>query len=148
MTTGAEAKAYADHFILVHMNAAGNGQTYEEVSGQYIALTKNPAADPAEVKALSDLRQTLFMGNALRGMLLNSYAVGTIGAIAMWGAVVSAFGSLVLFVLTGLGRWHMKRCLKGRTSCWATRLSSPHSSEESRMPRRCTHRRVRRCAVG
>src|SRR5436190_9700178 len=28
LDTGPEAKAYADHYILAHMNAASNGQTY------------------------------------------------------------------------------------------------------------------------
>ncbi|MEO7069521.1 MAG: hypothetical protein ABI131_03420 [Nostocoides sp.] len=109
MTTGVQAKAYADHFILVHMNKAGNGQTYEEVSGQYTTLAKDPAADPTKVKALGDLRQTLFMGNALRGMLLNAYAFGTFGAIAIWGAIASGLGSLGMFVLAGLGRRHLLR---------------------------------------
>src|SRR5512139_1983655 len=35
METGDQAKAYADHYILVHMNAASGGKTYSEVSGQY-----------------------------------------------------------------------------------------------------------------
>jgi hypothetical protein len=109
MTTGPQAKAYADHYILVHMNKSSGGQTYEEVSGQYLTLSKDPAADPAKVKALGDLRQTLFMGNALRGMLLNAYAFGTIGTIAIWGAIATGAGSLVLFVLAGLGRRHLKR---------------------------------------
>ena len=114
MTTGAQAKAYADHFILVHMNEASGGQTYEAVSGQFIALSKDASADPAKVKALGDLRQTLFMGNALRGMLLNAYAFGTIGAIALWGALVSALGSLVMFILAGLGRRHLRHVSGGQ----------------------------------
>ena len=36
MDTGPEAKAYADHYILVHMNAASDGRTYAEVSGEYV----------------------------------------------------------------------------------------------------------------
>src|SRR5690349_6441257 len=39
MDTGPEAKAFADHYILAHMNEAGKGQTYEEVSGKFIALS-------------------------------------------------------------------------------------------------------------
>src|SRR5512132_2170655 len=30
MLTGEQAKAYADHYILVHMNKSSNGRTYEE----------------------------------------------------------------------------------------------------------------------
>ena len=49
------------------------------------------------------------MGNALRGMLLNAYAFGTIGTIAIWGAFVTGAGSLLLFVLVGLGFRHSRR---------------------------------------
>lgn len=109
MTTGAQAKAYADHYILVHMNKSSAGKTYEEVSGEYIALSKDPAADPAKVAALGELRQTLFMGNALRGMLLNAYAFGMIGTIATWGAFTAGLGAIVLYILTGLGYRHTRR---------------------------------------
>ncbi len=30
LDTGAEAKAYADHYILAHMNASSDGRTYQE----------------------------------------------------------------------------------------------------------------------
>src|SRR3954451_12459451 len=66
LDTGPEAKAYADHYILVHMNEASDGRTYSEVSGQYIAMTDEQKASP-EGQALAGLRQTLFMGNTLRG---------------------------------------------------------------------------------
>ena len=33
MTTGKQAKAYADHFIAVHLEEAAGGKTYSEVSG-------------------------------------------------------------------------------------------------------------------
>jgi hypothetical protein len=72
LTTGPQAKAFADHYILEHMNAASEGRTYEEVSGEFIALSADENADPDEVAALGQLRQTLFMGNTLRGLLLNA----------------------------------------------------------------------------
>ena len=58
LTTGAQAQAYADHYILVHMNTASKGKTYGEVSAAYTALTKDTNADPAAVKAAGDLRRT------------------------------------------------------------------------------------------
>jgi hypothetical protein len=109
MTTGAQAQAYADHFIKVHMNAASQGKTYGEVSADYTALTKNPNADPAAVKAAADLRQTMFMGDSLRGMLLNAYAFGTLGTIAIYAAVAAAVGALAMAVLTLLGWRHLRR---------------------------------------
>ena len=109
MTTGAQAKAFADHYIKVHMDKASQGRTYEEVSGEFIALTKNPNADPTKVKELGDLRQTLFMGNTLRGMLLNAYAFGTMGKIAMYAAWASFIGAAAMLVLSVLGFAHLRR---------------------------------------
>ena len=108
MDTGPEARAYADHYILVHMNAASDGRTYEEVSGEYIAL---PDADKAsaEGQELAQLRQTLFMGNTLRGLLLYGYAFATIGTITGIAAFVSFGAAALLLVLVLLGLWHARR---------------------------------------
>lgn len=108
MTTGDQAKAFADHYILVHMNTSSENRTYEEVSGEYMKLAKDPNANPEEVKALGDLRQSLFMGNALRGMLLNAYAFGTMGTIAGIAGIGAFIGAGVLLVLALLGFRHSK----------------------------------------
>jgi hypothetical protein len=109
LTTGAQAQAYADHYILVHMNAASKGKTYGEVSSDYTALTKNANADPAAVKAAGDLRQTMFMGDTLRGMLLNAYAFGTLGTIAIYAAIASFIGAAAMATLSLLGWRHLRR---------------------------------------
>jgi hypothetical protein len=111
MTTGDQAKAFADHYILVHMNAASGNRTYEEVSGEFISKV---GADPAfaateEGQALGQLRQTLFMGNTLRGLLLNAYAFDTMGEIAGYAAYASFGGAAILLVLVGAGAVHMRR---------------------------------------
>ena len=108
MDTGPEAKAFANHYILVHMNEASQGQTYEEVSGKYISMSDAQKASP-EGQALGQLRQTLFMGDTLRGLLLYGYAFATIGTIAGIAAIVSFVGAGVLLVLFGLGIWHARR---------------------------------------
>lgn len=105
LDTGPEAKAFADHYILAHMNAAGDGQTYEEVSGQYIQMSDEQKASP-EGQALGQLRQTLFMGNTLRGLLLYGYAFATIGTIAGYAAIVAFAGAAMLLVLAALGLRH------------------------------------------
>src|SRR3954454_23696107 len=108
LDTGAEAQAFADHYILVHMNEASDGRTYEEVSGAYIQLSDADKATPDGV-ALGQLRQTLFMGNTLRGLLLYGYAFATIGTIAGIVSYVSFAGGVLLLVLVGLGLWHARR---------------------------------------
>ena len=105
MTTGAQAKAFADYYVQAHMNAQAQGKTYSQISGEYMAAVK---ADPT-AKATADLgqlRQTLFMGTTLRGMLLNAYAFATLGTIAMWAAIAAFIGSGVMFVLGALGIRH------------------------------------------
>jgi hypothetical protein len=108
MTTGAQAQVFANYYILAHMNAASGGKTYEEVSGEYIAMGKDANANPDELKKLGDLRQTLFMGNTLRGMLLNAYAFGTMATVALIAAIVAFVGAIVLAVLSVLGLRHAK----------------------------------------
>ena len=108
MTTGDQAKAFADNYILVHMNAASGNKTYEQISGEYISLSDADKAS-ADGQALGQLRQTLFMGNTLRGLLLNAYAFDTMGEIAGYAAIASFGGAAFLLVLTGLGVVHMRR---------------------------------------
>ena len=111
MDTGAEAKAYADHYILVHMNAASDGRTYQEVSGEYQAMTVAEKASP-QGQALAGLRETLFQGNTLRGLLLYGYAFATMGTIAGIAAIVSFAGAAFLLALFILGLVHARRAAK------------------------------------
>ena len=108
LDTGPEAKAFADHYILVHMNASSDGRTYEEVSGEFIQLSDEEKATE-EGQALGQLRQSLFMGNTLRGLLLYGYAFATIGTIAGIAAVVSFGAGALLLVLVALGFWHARK---------------------------------------
>ena len=110
MTTGPQARAYADHYIAVHMQGIADGQTYSEVSGQYIQQCSDPkAAATEECTTLAGQRQSLFMGSTLRGLLLYGYAFATIGTIAGIGAIVAFIGAGVLLLLVGFGFWHSRR---------------------------------------
>jgi hypothetical protein len=110
LDSGPEAKAFADHYILVHMNEASNNRTYEEVSGQFVAMTDAQKASP-DGQALGQLRQTLFMGDTLRGLLLYGYAFATIGTIAGIAAFVSFVGAALMVLFVGLGFWHARRAV-------------------------------------
>src|SRR3954470_24179015 len=108
MENGAQAKAFADHYILVHMNTQSNNKTYSEVSAEYLKAAKDPNSDPAQVKTLGDLRQSLFMGNTLRGLLLNAYAFGTMGTIALYAGIGALIGAALLLVLGLMGLRHAR----------------------------------------
>jgi hypothetical protein len=101
LLTGPQARAYANHFIAVHLTKVAGGQTYSEAS------TKAMAA-PTDAKLQGQVN-TLFKGEALRGMLLNAYAFWTIGYIAQLAAMVCFAAAGALAVLTLLGFWHMTR---------------------------------------
>ncbi|WP_374456692.1 hypothetical protein [Nocardioides sp.] len=115
LNTGPEAKAYADHYILAHMNAASDGRTYQEVSSEFLALDDEAKASE-EGQALGGLRQTLFMGNTLRGLLLYGYAFATIGTIAGYAAIASFVGAFVLLALAQLGMRHARRTDKAEAT--------------------------------
>ncbi len=109
LENGQQAKAYADHYILAHMNAQSGGKTYSEISGQFMKMAQDPTADKAEVAKLGELRQTLFMGNTLRGLLLYGYAFDTIGRIAGFAAIGAFVGAGLLLVLSIMGLRHAAR---------------------------------------
>ena len=105
LVTGQQAEAYADHFIAVHLQGIGHGQTYAQVSGAAQSLPKgSPAAAAKEAQA-----QTIFQGTTLRGLLLEAYAFWTMGQIALWAAVVSFVLAGVMLLLTVLGLVHLRR---------------------------------------
>jgi len=108
LTTGDQAYAYAQHYIRVHMNGIGGGKTYGQVSGEYMAaLATNPTAP--ETAALGQTRMTLFMGDTLRGLLLNAYAFGTVAKIALYAAYAAWAGGALLLLLAALGFSHAKK---------------------------------------
>ena len=101
MTTGAQAKAYADHFIAVHLAEMGQGKTYSQLSAASLAQPKNTA--------LAGLVQTVFRGTTLRSMLLEAYGFWQIGQIALFGAIASFIGAGLLLILSILGLVHERR---------------------------------------
>ncbi|HEY7270543.1 MAG TPA: hypothetical protein VH951_12015, partial [Dehalococcoidia bacterium] len=105
LTTGAQAKAYADHFIAVHINEMTGGQTYSQLSGKFQAMTPTQQASPAGQKLNGEI-QTVFRGETLRGLLLNAYAFDTMGNIALIAAIAAWIGAGLMAILSALGFYH------------------------------------------
>jgi hypothetical protein len=101
LTTGPQARAYADHFIAVHLEEMTGGQTYAQLSAKAMA---NP-----DDQKLAGLVATVFKGETLRGLLLNAYAFGQMGTIALYGAIASFVGAAVMLLLSLLGAAHLRR---------------------------------------
>ena len=107
VTDGNQARIYANDFIGEHLQGVANGQTYSQVSGAAIALNARIAATPkddpnyasmqAQLATLNGQKATLFQGETLRGMLLNSYGWWTIGTYTVYaalGLLIAALGVL------------------------------------------------------
>jgi hypothetical protein len=103
MTTGPQAETYADHFIAVHLGEIAGGKTYSEVSAASIA-------DPTNTKLAGQV-QTLFRGETLRGLLLNSYGWWQIGQYAFYAAIGLAVATLAVLVtfIVELFIWRRER---------------------------------------
>lgn len=101
LTNGPQAQTYANHFVAVHLQEIGDGQTYAQLSAKALANPKDTA--------LQDQVQTLFRGTTLRGLLLNAYAFWTVGTIAQTAALVTLVGGAVLVLLAVFGFLHARR---------------------------------------
>ena len=104
---GDKARVYAQDFIGEHLQGVAGGQTYSQVSSANIAAQKQLAATPTtdpnyatlqtQAATLAGQKTTLFMGEMLRGTLLNSWGWWTVGvytAYAAVGLMIAALGVL------------------------------------------------------
>jgi hypothetical protein len=105
---GQQAEVFANHYIAVHLRGIGGGKTYSEVSSEYLAAAKTKPTDPTTVQ-LGQTRQTLFMGETLRGMLLNAYAFWKMGQIALIASIGAFVGAGLMLILSALGFLHLRR---------------------------------------
>jgi hypothetical protein len=101
MTTGAQAQAYADHFIAVHLSEIGGGKTYSQLSAAALAQPHNTK--------LAGQVAAIFKGTTLRGMLLNAYGWWQMGQIMLISAIVAFASSALFLILSLLGFWHLRR---------------------------------------
>jgi hypothetical protein len=101
LLTGAQAEAYADHFIAVHLSEMPYGGVYSKISAAALASPNN-----AQLKGLE---QTVFQGTTLRGLLLEAYGFSTFGEIAFWAGIASFCLAFAMAVLVALGFRHARR---------------------------------------
>jgi hypothetical protein len=77
------------------------GGVYATISGKALA---NP--NDASLKALE---QVSFQGTTLRGLLLEAYAFGTFGTIALFAGIAAFALAALMLVLVLFGFWHSRR---------------------------------------
>jgi hypothetical protein len=99
--TGTEAQIFANDIIGVDTSAISGGKTYAQLSAQSLK-------DPSNT-ALANQVNIVFRGDTLRGLLLNVYAFGFLGIVALYGAIASFALALVMLLLTLLGVVHYRK---------------------------------------
>lgn len=106
LVSGAQAEAYANHYIAVHISDIGKGTYYQGKT--YAEMGALERANPKDT-ALKDARNTVFKGETLRGLLLNAYAFWKVGQIAKIAGIAAFAVAGIMGVLTILGFWHLRR---------------------------------------
>ncbi len=98
LVNGAQAKAYANNFINVHLSKIAGGQTYAQVSTAALAAPTNAT--------LATEKATLFQGETLRGLLLGAWGWSVVGTIASIAGLILILLGGVLFLLP-LANWQV-----------------------------------------
>jgi hypothetical protein len=119
LLTGKQAECYANEYIGLHLAETNEGKTYSETSGESRGVAAELEAamedDPespetlalqAQSEELNAKVQTLFRGEALRGLLLTSYGFSIFGERAGQAALVAFLVAAVLALASIAGFVH------------------------------------------
>jgi hypothetical protein len=98
--TGSEAQIFANDIIGVDTAAISGGKTYAQLSAASLA-------DPSNTSLANEVN-LVFRGDTLRGLLLNAYAFGFLGVVALYAAIASFALALLMLVVTLLGVRHYR----------------------------------------
>ena len=103
LTTGEQARVYANSFIGVHLSEVAGGLTYAQMSAKAVA-------NPTDTKMAGQVA-TLFKGETLRGLLLNAYGWWTIGTYALYAAIglMAAAGAVFIAFALEVYLWIRER---------------------------------------
>ena len=99
--TGSQAQIFANKIIGVDTLAISGGKTYAQLSAASLA-------DPTNL-GLANQVNLVFRGDTLRGLLLNAYAFGFMGVIALYGGVAMLLAAFIMFILTMMGVNHYRQ---------------------------------------
>jgi len=98
--TGAEASAYAQKIVSDVAGMPYHG-VYAKISAAALA---NPNSATLKAEAT-----TAFEATTLRGLLLEAYAFGTFGTIALWAGIAAFILAGLMLILVAFGFWHSRR---------------------------------------
>ena len=112
---GDKARVYADEFIGLHLKATGDdeelhGMTYAELGG-----VAREESDPDRQAEINAVRETVFKGETLRGLLLTTYGFWQLGQEAGFAMTISFIAAALLILFALLGYVHALRTPKEAT---------------------------------
>ena len=123
LDSGKKAECYANEYIAFHLasgatEAGYEGATYATIGGVQrgigadIQAAKDAGKDTTELDAsltsVNTLRETMFKGETLRGLLLTTYGFSIFGDRAALAAMICFIGAALLMVLSLAGLVHFK----------------------------------------
>lgn len=129
MTTGKQAECYANEYIAYHLASGAEeagypgatyatlGQPQRELRAQLAEATdagQPTDAIQADLDAVNALRDTMFRGETLRGLLLTTYGFSIFGERAELAALLCYIAAGVLFLLSIAGLVHAHRVPKDK----------------------------------
>ncbi len=127
MTTGAQAECYANQYIAYHMRSSAEeagypGATYSTLGGitrgiqsqidEATTAGTDTTALTAQLTAANALRDTMFKGETLRGLLLTTYGFSVFAERLDQAAILAYIAAAVLLVLSIAGFVHAFRTPK------------------------------------
>jgi len=127
LDSGVKAECYANDYIALHMREAAaeaglEGETYASIGGVQRTLGADLAAageagEPTEsiqtrLDEVNGLRETMFKGETLRGLLLTSYGFSQFGVKGEQVMTVAFIAALVLLLASIAGLIHLARTPK------------------------------------
>jgi hypothetical protein len=102
--TGTEAEAFS-RYIGLHLEEVNEGKTYSETSAE----AREEGISPKLAAELQVKADTLFKGEALRGVLLNAYGWWVVATLALYaGFALIGFG-LIMGIFAALGFRHARK---------------------------------------
>lgn len=90
--TGKQAGLYANVQLTNDMNKLAGGKSYAQVSEEWIAGGMKNAQ-------LASLRETLFTGTTLRGLLLGAWGWGKVASYSILAGIIAIIVGAILFIL-------------------------------------------------
>ena len=123
LDSGKKAECYANEYIAFHLAAAAKDAGYEGATYATIgSVQRGIAADiqtakdagtdttklDASLASVNGLRETMFKGETLRGLLLTTYGFSIFGDRAALAALVCFIGAALLVILSLAGLVHFK----------------------------------------